>query len=392
MFQAIFNSLSGMFSFTQGLNTISNNVANMNTPGFRGSDDIFSSIAGGEGSESGLGTSIDGSIMRDYEGTIQQTNSPGDAAINGIGFFVLRDASGNLFYTRAGQFQFDDGGNLVDAATGMNVVGMTSGGSLSNINISALSELPAAATTTVNFAGNLSTGDTVKTVSDISVFDASGNTQALSATFTNNTTATPGSWLVSVTDSNGNVVGSGEVRFDTTGSPQTGFNTVSVSLTTSAGTQAITLDFGTPGSLSAATSFGGSDTTISATVADGHAAAGMTSFSFDSTGTLQLKYSDGETKQGGQLALAQFADDKELQQSNGSLFTAADISHRTLGVAGSGSFGQIEGGSLELANVDLTQEFGNMIVIQQGYQASSRVMTVADQLLQQLYDNTRGGG
>lgn len=391
MFQAIFNSLSGLFSFSQGLNTISNNVANMNTPGFRGSDELFSNIAGGEGSDTGLGSMVNGTALRDYEGTIQQTNNPSDAAINGMGFFILRDSQGNLFYTRAGQFHFDSSGNLVDATSGLSVVGIDPNGNLTGLNISSLMTLPPVATTAINFTGNLSTTDSVKNVSNIAVFDSTGATHNLTAIFTNNTATTAGSWLVSITDSSGNVVGSGEVRFDTSGSPQTGFNTVSVTLSTSAGSQAISLNFGTPGSLSGATEFSGSSSTIGASVVDGHASSGMTSFSYDQNGVIQLKYSDGETRQGGQLGLAMFSDDSVLKQENGSLFTSTDVTHRTLGHASSGSFGQIEGGSLELANVDLTQEFGNMIVIQRGYQASSRVMTVADQLLQQLYDNTRSG-
>lgn len=391
MFQAIFNSLSGLFSFSQGLNTVSNNVANMNTPGFRGSDDMFRSIASQTGDGNGLGAMVDGTSIRDYEGTIQQTSNPGDLAINGMGFFILKDTEGNLFYTRAGQFKFDANGNYVDAATGMQVEGIDASGNLTDLNISSLTTLPPVATTTVNFTGNLSTNDSVKNVSGITVYDAGGTTQTLTAIFTNNTSSTPDSWLVSVTDSTGNVVGSGEIRFGTDGSPQTGYNSIALNLTSGASTQTVNLDFGQPGTFTGATEFSGSSTTLGATVADGHASSGMTSFSFDQTGTVQLKYSDGETKSGGQVALAYFADTSALKQANGSLFTTTDVAQRKLGHAGSDVFGNIEGGSLELANVDLTQEFGNMIVIQRGYQASSRVMTVADQLLQQLYSSTRNG-
>jgi flagellar hook protein FlgE len=112
MFQALFNSLSGLFSFSRSLDTVSNNVSNMNTPGFRGSDTFFENVNGGRG------TSIGGEGLRTGAGDIRQTGNATDMAIDGNGFFVLRDTSGNLHYTRAGQFRFNDQGLLTDSVTG----------------------------------------------------------------------------------------------------------------------------------------------------------------------------------------------------------------------------------------------------------------------------------
>jgi flagellar hook protein FlgE len=107
---------------------------------------------------------------------------------------------------------------------------------------------------------------------------------------------------------------------------------------------------------------------------------------------LQLTYTDNEKKSGPQLALAYIADEQQLQISNGALYTAPAQVGVSYGKAGMAQFGPIEGGSLEQSNVDLTQELTEMIIVQRGYQASSRVLTVTDSMLQELYSSTGGGG
>jgi len=153
----------------------------------------------------------------------------------------------------------------------------------------------------------------------------------------------------------------------------------------------LTFDFGTAGGLSGTTTFSGNTSTLAAQVKDGHGVVGLSSESFDTTGTLQLTYSDGETKAGPQLALASFQDESNLQMIQGNLYLQPLTQTAQIGRPSSTVFGKIDGGSLEMSNVDLTQELADMIVIQRGYQASSRVMTVSSDMLQQLYDSTRGG-
>jgi flagellar hook protein FlgE len=114
MLQAFFNGLSGLFSFSRGLTTVSNNVSNMNTPGFRGNDTFFRNVAG----DHGLGTRIGGTGTRLQAGDIRQTGNPMDLALNGSGYFVLRNDQGELMYTRTGQFQFNEDGFLIDRVTG----------------------------------------------------------------------------------------------------------------------------------------------------------------------------------------------------------------------------------------------------------------------------------
>lgn len=388
MLQSFFNGLSGMFSFSRGLQTVSNNISNMNTPGFRGSDNFFRSLNGG----GGLGTSLNATTMRTGSGEMRQTSNATDLALNGTGFFVLRDENGQLFYTRAGQFQFDENGILIDTVSKAQVMGQNSAGNFVAISIQELRTLPAEATTAINFVGNFVAGSASHTVSDTQVFDAAGTVHRLTTTFTNASSATStNTWTVQVAESNGTVVGTGQIRFGPDGSPLAGFNTVSIALPVNGTTQNITLNFGEPGSFSGSTQFSGSSSTVGARVQDGHAVLGLTEVKFDEKGMLNLTYSNGDKREGERLALASFADESALLQSTGSLYIANGATAANYGYAGTGVFGKVQGGNIELSNVDLTQEFADMMIIQRGYQASSRVMSVSNDMIEQLYNSSRGG-
>ncbi|MDQ3286718.1 MAG: flagellar basal-body rod protein FlgF [Pseudomonadota bacterium] len=386
MFQALFNSLSGLFSFSRSLNTVSNNVSNMNTPGFRGSDSFFANVNGG------LGVKIADDGLRTTTGDIRQTSNATDLAIDGEGFFVLRDAEGGLHYTRAGQFRFNEEGLLVDSVNNHEVMGIDGSGNLVSIDFDNHRTIPAQATSRVKFQGNLAPGSTTTTVNTITVFDAAGTAHVLSATFTNNSSVTPGSFTVVVKDETGAVVSTSpsEVRFRTDGTPQAGFNEMTLSLNYGGVPQSVVLNFGTAGGLDGATSLTGTATNLAAKPEDGHGVLGVTSVSFDEKGVMQLVYSQTEKRQGPQIALASFRNEGALEMAGGSLLTS-NVDPDAFGRPGDPRFGRIAGGSLEMSNVDLTQEFADMIIIQRGYQASSRVMTVSNEMIEQLYNSTRGG-
>src|SRR5579859_4685177 len=138
--QSLYNSVSGMFGFSQTLNTISNNISNMNTPGFRGSESFLENVMADDG------TKVAGTGKNLSEGQIEQTNTSTDVAINGEGLFILKDSQGNTYYTRSGQFQFNSDGVLVDSVNKYQVQGYDSSGGYGAINISDLTTLPAQAT------------------------------------------------------------------------------------------------------------------------------------------------------------------------------------------------------------------------------------------------------
>lgn len=385
MFQALYNSLSGLFSFSRSLDTVSNNVANMNTPGFRGNDSFSQNISGGRG------TSISGEGIRTNSGDIRQTTNPTDLAIDGNGYFILRDQNGNFYYTRAGQFRFDENGLLVDTVTGYEVMAFDAQGNLQNIDLDGYRTLPPQATSNIRMNGNIAPGTPSVTIGSIQIYDTTGALHTLSATLTDNSATTPGSYTVSVVDETGATVGTGEVRFGTDGTPVATFNTLALNLTYGGVAQTVTLNFGTPGAFDGATRLTGIASNLKAQVTDGHSLLGVTSLSFDEEGVLQLVYSSSEKREGPQLALATFPSDSAMEMVGGRMIAGTSVTQREIGRAGANGMGQIAGSSLEMSNVDLNQEFADMIIIQRGYQASSRVMTVSNEMIEQLYNSTRGG-
>lgn len=390
MFQALFNSLSGLFSFSQSLNTISNNVSNMNTPGFRGSDSFFANIGGGRG------TRIAGEGLRTEPGDMRQTGTATDLAIEGEGYFILSDENGNTFYTRAGQFRFNAEGLLVDSVNGYRVMAFDQTGALTTVDIDNYRSLAAVATQNVRISGNIAAVGAgspaqTSTVNAITVYDAQGGSHQLTVTFTSNTAVTPGSFTVRITNQAGTEIGTGEVRFDAGGTPAANFNTFTANLPVAGGTQAITFSIGTPGALDGMTSLSGLPSNLTSRVMDGHGVLGITDMKFNERGVLEFIYSTSERRNGPQIALATFPNESSLQLDGGRLISGATVSERQIGRPTNSGFGRIAGGSLEMSNVDLTQEFADMIIIQRGYQASSRVMSVSNEMLEQLYNSTRGG-
>ncbi|NWB46419.1 flagellar basal-body rod protein FlgF [Pseudomonas gingeri] len=392
MLQAFFNGMSGLFSFSKGLDNVSNNVANMNTPGYRGNDTFYRAVNGQDGQSFGSG--IAGTEVRIKPGENRQTGNNTNVAVNGAGYFVLRDEHGGLSYTRAGQFQVDKDGYLVDTISQRRVAGIDSAGNLRDINIAAQRTLPPQATTRIEMVGALARSgptDSTHQINSIQVFDGSGASHTLSIKF--EPQATPAnSWKVTVSDASGTQLQTGTIAFGPDGSPLAGSNTLSVPLTANGVTQNILLDFGTPGSFNLASQVAsGPSHTLGARVVDGSAISGLNTFTFDETGTIKFTYANGEKRDGSQLALADFADESALIAGANSLYHTPSSMQAQFGRAGEKQFGRIQGGYLELSNVDLAQEFGDILIIQRGYQASSRVMTVSNEMLEQLYNGTRGG-
>lgn len=400
MLGTIYKGLSGLMAFSKGLDVLGNNIANLNTPGFKGTElnfrDLFYrySTSGDGQSTYQDGQGVDASSTRTQfkQGNLSATGNPLDIAIDGTGFLVLQK-DGKTYYTRAGQMTINTDGILVDQASGMHVQALTGSTIFSDINIASLRSSPAHPTTRVELTGNLTrnvgTGAPVThEINDVSVYDSAGAAHKLQLKFTS---STPGVWTVEVLEpavSATTVIATGEIHYQGDGSPQAGFNTVVFNLSPS-GTPAssITLFFGEPGTFSWTTGFSGG-TTSDAKVSkqDGYAVGSLTKTTFSENGTLSLEYSNGQKLNGPQLALAWFLDLQRLGQQGNSLFVNTGDEHPILGHAAEGIMGKVVSGKIELSNVDLTQQFTNMVIIQRGYQASSQVTTVANEMIQQLLD------
>lgn len=397
MLDTIYTSTSGLQSFSKGLDVISGNVTNVNTFGYKSNSLVYEDVhyrfdmAGDQrgemfGYQNGAGVAANITVARFADGDLRQTGNDTDVAIQGKGFFIL-DKNGERAYTRDGQFTFDKDGDLATQSGEFKVMGLSDTGSLQRLNQNSFRSQPAVPTTSVTFIGNLSTGSTTATINNVTIFDSLGASHNFKITLTPDTD--PRTWKVAVADESGNAVGAGgSIAFQNNGSPVDGSNTVKFTYQAKdAAAQDIVLNFGDAGSFSGVTSFsGGTTSNVAMSTQNGHAQGSLLSLTFDDKGKMIAKYSNQQTVTGPQLALANFDDLQALIRMDGAMFRAQDNQHPIIGVAGKDNFGTIAGGSLEASNVDLSQQFSDMIVIQRGYQASSQMLTVANEMLQQLLE------
>ena len=402
MFDSIYSADTGLQSFSKALTVLSNNVANMNTPGFKGSDVNFRDLiyqyttSGGQEGETesqvGEGSATSGTRIDFAQGQLTNTGNPLDVAITGDGFFVLHDGA-STYYTRAGQFKMDANGYLVDTTSGARVQAIDAKGNLQDINLASLQASPAKATSTITFVGNLSRDATSDQIGSITVYDAVGGSHTLTVNFASNSGTQAGTWTVQVQDEKGNTIGSGQIEFGSDGSPAAGFNSITCTLAPSGVPKStISLNFGDPGSFSGATNFsGGSTSDLKMNTQDGYAAGSLLTTSFDAQGFVTLQYSNGQTIKGPQLALAWFDNLQGLQQMGNELFTNPSGMKPQLDKANGQVMGTLTSNELEQSNVDLTKQFTELVIIQRGYQSSSQVISVTNQMIQALID-IRGGG
>jgi flagellar hook protein FlgE len=416
MMRSLFTAISGLSNYQTFMDVIGNNIANVNTTGFKAARVTFQDLlsqtlrystapnaqnGGTSPIQIGEGTRIGSISLVPAEGNLQTTQSPTDLAIQGDGFFVLSDGQGGRVYTRDGSFTVSSNGYLVDA-NGQPVLGWAPNPTTGLIDptkplqplvIPANSQTLAQATSQVTFTGNLDQrlDATATNVSDkstqetIDVYDSLGRDHQITITFekTNNA-SNSWSWTASTTETGVTVSGSGTLTFD----PTTGAY-VNSSGTSPNGTLSLTLGNGATSPQSVNLSFTGltqlASSTSLAVNSDGEAPGQLTSIGIDANGVITGTFSDGLNRPIGQVATATFANPQALLRLGGNDLTATPSSgNPIIGAPGTGGRGTLSSGSLEMSNVDLAQEFTNMIVAERGFQASSLVITVSDQILQDL--------
>jgi flagellar hook protein FlgE len=399
MFGSIYTGLTGMMTFSRGLDVISNNVANLNTPGYKGNDLLFQDLfyqygisaesdANSPSSEIGNGVTGDRTVMREAQGEIRETGNDSDVAIDGNGLFILRDGE-DTYYTRAGQFEIGDEGYLVDRGNQARVAGFEDG-ELVDIKVTALGNNRPQATSEILLVNNLSSNANEHEINEVEVFDTLGGSHLIDLKLINE----GGVWRVEVKDDEENMIASGgEIRFQNDGSPEAGFNQYSFEFSPDAVTPSeITLNFGEPGSFAGATSFAtGDNSELAVESQDGYASGSLISMGFKRDGSLKVEYSNGKNDESTQLALAWFDDLQALRQIGGGLFMASNDQQPMIDTPMQGVMGEIVEKSLELSNVELTLEFTDLIIMQRGFQGSSQVLTASNEMIQQLLDMGRGG-
>lgn len=401
MLGAIYTGLSGLNAFSDGLKTISNNVANMNTAGFKAASVTFSDLyhqgggggltfQNGNGSLSGGGVTLGAPTIDFSQGTLSASSDDLDLAINGTGFFVLLNG-GNTYYARTGQFVVGTDGYIVEQNTQNRLGVLDSSGKVIDFNVDGKRSSAPVATKTVTFADNLSSDATTDTVSNIAVYDSKGGKHVWSVAFaksTATTTASTSSWTVTVTDDAGATVGTSTLNFIGNIVDPSTEKLVINSTPSGADPLAVTLDFS-----SGVTSFAaGTTSTLRASKVDGQAAGSLTTVTVDDSGKIKLTYSNSATDTPASIALADFRDQQALVSVGKGLYTFHGNGEQRITTSGTGNIGSIVSKQIEASNVNLSDEFGQLILIQRGFQAASQIVSVSNDMIQQLFGIRGQGG
>ncbi|MEX2290985.1 MAG: flagellar basal-body rod protein FlgF [Mycobacteriales bacterium] len=420
MLRSMYSGISGLRTHQTMMDVVGNNIANVNTAGYKSSSTVFQDVlsqtlqgagapvngAGGTNpAQVGLGVKL-GAISTNFaQGASQLTGRATDLAIQGDGFFAVQQGGENL-YTRSGSFNFDANGSLV-TPSGASVLGwkanagaINPNGPLEPVRLPIGQTLPPVQTGTVRLGGNIpdteydaAATDPVSITNGVTIFDSQGAPIKLSITYTQTGNDT---WSVEATAPNANgstpdaVVGTGTLTWDAaTGK----FNEPSMTLAAAgmAGvgnfTKDVTVQFGTPDE--PMTQYAGSNS-VAALEQDGAAIGALQSFTISPNGTVMGIFSNGMQEAIAQIAMANFANPGGLEKVGGSMYRPSPNSGLVqTGVAGEGGRGTLSGGTVEMSNVDLAQEFTNLIVAQRGFQANSRVISSSDELLQDLVNLKR---
>jgi flagellar hook protein FlgE len=403
----MFSAISGLRVHQQEMDVVGNNIANVNTVGYKGSSTVFEdtltqilrhgtsandAIGGNNPAQFGLGVQLATVSTNFSQGNAQTTGRATDFMINGDGFFVTRAGTEQLF-TRAGSFSFDGTGNLVSpdgsilqgwvANPDTGVVNPNS--PVGDLNVHFGETMPPKATTSGTISGNLpaDASATDAITFSIDMYDSRGVKHAINYTL-KKTDGTDNSWDVAVDDGGKPLTSTpASITFGTNGKldPGQAIEFTPEDQTGWGPSVKINID--------EVTQYGAKNT-VTATKQDGYALGSLSSFSLGSDGLLSGIYNNGQRMNLGQLALASFNNPGGLEKAGNSSWRAAENSGLPkIGQAVSGGRGTLSAGQLEMSNVDLSQEFTNLIIAQRGFQANSRVITASDEILQDLVNLKR---
>jgi len=397
--------LTGLESSTTALNTIANNLANMNTTAFKSQDVSFSDLFYQQIGESGSGDPLEvgagsqvASTSTDFtEGSVNSTGNEDDMAIGGTtgaGFFIVQDGN-TTEYTRDGSFTLSNSGNLTTQG-GLNVMGYPVAGGVVDTNAPlAPIQLPVgsaqqpAATQNLSITANLDSAATVGTQvsGQVELYDSLGQSYDANVTFTNTGT---NAWSYNIALPAGAATGganlTGNLTFDANGNLATpAANINGISFTGLAdGASNMTFNWNLYGSNNEPTITQFATTSdVASYNQDGYASGQYEGFTVDSSGLISAQFSNGQTAPVGQIALANVVNPQGLSLEGGNLYqTTLASGEASVGVAGTGGLGTIQDEALEASNVNISNEFSNLIVAQQAYEASSKAITTFDTVSQ----------
>lgn len=413
MITSFSTALSALSAHSTAIDVVGNNLANLNTPGFKAStvsfhDLVTQSLGAGLGeTQVGFGVATPVTLRQFSQGAIQTTGAPLDAAIQGDGFFIVKGSQNNTMYTRGGNFVVDALGNLL-TATGDSVQGWSATNGvvntnlpISNIQVPVGSLKAPVATTNMSVDLNLDASATPTAANgtfatSIEVWDSLGNSHIVSLTFTN---TAANSWNYSISFPASDVTTpiapvTGALTFNASGvltapTPATAPPVLNVTgLLSGAANLSINWNIfnnGTP----RITQFSQASAT-SALSQDGSPAANLVRVGISDGGQILAQYSDGKQVSVGQMAMATVRNpDSLISVGNSNYQLSARSAIPAVGLPNTGGRGEILGGTIEASTVDIAKEFTNLIVFQRGYQANTRLVTTVDEISQETINLKR---
>src|SRR5450755_2413918 len=407
MISSFSTALSGLNAMSTAIDIVGNNLANLNTTGYKDDtasfkDLVAESVAGNSNLQVGLGTNAPLTDRVFSQVTITQTQGDYNAAINGDGFFVVKNSSGQDLYTRDGSFQVDTNGYLT-TSTGERVQGWSAtngvlnrSGATGDMQTPVGQNLAPHATTTFSLSGNLNaaaaTGSADATLNaQVNSIDSLGNTVPLNVALVKDPVVA-GQWNYTVTGPSKTTItgGTGSIQFDGSGNittPTAANGNLPITVTgLPDGAAGINMNWnlydasGVPKftQYSEASAIAGNSQ-------NGQPAAQLTGVSVQNGGQVVASYSGGIQQQVvAQLAVAGIRNPESLVDvGNNNFSLSAATAPPAIGISGTGGRGVVDGASLEGSTVDIATEFSNLLVYQRSYQANSRVITVSDSLAQE---------
>lgn len=414
MMRSLFSAVSGLRNHQIRMDVIGNNIANVNTVGFKASRVTFeegfaqllqgasrppgddSSVSGGVNPiQVGLGMNVSSIDLLFSQGSLEATGNTTDLAIQGDSFFVVSNGQ-QRFYTRSGNFQLDANGRLVSSTNGFVVQGrLAQNGVLTDrvgdIKLPFGQKSAARATTTAMIGGNLDAeaqiGATRETT--ITIFNEQGIKHELKVVFEK---IGQDRWEADfeVIDENGRSIHTDttEIVFNSDGSLQSP-DTFDLNIGGSGFNDPVVLNFGTVDEIDGLSQFGAPSSVV-LREQNGYTMGYLQNIAIDQTGTITGSFTNGVTLTLGQIVLADFNNPSGLMRVGDNMYAvSANSGEAVLNYAGAGSQSQITSGALEMSNVDLAQEFSNMITAQRGFQSNARVISTSDEMLQELVNLKR---
>jgi flagellar hook protein FlgE len=421
MLQALLAGVASIKAQQTRMNVIGNNLANVNTTAYKGSrvtfQDMLSqtirgsskptgSLGGTNPMQFGLGVLVAGTDVSNEQGSLSATNRPTDLALQGSGFFMVSNGD-RVAYTRDGSFDLDANGDMVHRATGERVVGWTADpatglidtnqpiGPGDTLNVPLGARTAVQVTTQASWAGNLDAREAISApipaypnagyrTSTIRVFDQLGSQHDLTVAVIKSAANT---WDWQVVGQNGTTVtGTGQFVFSPATGTMTSGGTGSITVTPPAGGASafpVTMDFSRLSQL-------GTDTQIQASNQNGFPPGSLGGFSVNTDGVITGIYTNGLTRSMGQLSISVFPNANGLERTGQNLWRDTDNSGiPVIGAPRTGGRGAVSSGFLEQSNIDIGNEFTDLIVTQRGFQANTRVVTTVDEMLQDLLNMKR---